>query len=116
MNFAHPFRLAAAASAFLTWSAFAGGPIPREDFLGAIADPTIREYVAEHFDLAGEGRALRAGRRMPNAGQRIPPFEIVGHAREDLETPVVLHLDRNPAEQVMIIPCAESIHYGPRCR
>lgn len=100
---------------FLT-AAYAGGSLPKDDFLGAIADPAIRDYVAEHFDLAEEGRALRAGRRMPNAGERIPPFEIVGHAMDDLETPVVLHLEAVPSEQIAIIPCAESVYYDPQCR
>jgi hypothetical protein len=118
MSVSLPFRLVA--TAFLVFlsiivSAKAGGSLSREEFLTSISDPSIRTYVAEHFLLAEEGRALRAGHPMPNSGERIPPFEIVARSYQDDEAPVVLHLDTDPAGQVLIVPCAASTHYDSDC-
>ncbi len=118
MRFTLPNRLGAAL--FLLFSlgigiARAGGALSREEFLAAIADQGLREYVSEHYQLAEEGRALRAGRQMPNPGARIAPYEIVARALWGDEMPLVLHLDTEPSTQVLIVPCAESTHYGPKC-
>ena len=119
MSFSLPIRLVALA--FLSFlaliaTAHAGGSLGRDEFLGAISDPSIRGYVAEHFELAEEGRALRAGRLLPNAGERIPPFEIVARSLDNGEPPVVLHLEAALSNQVLIVPCGASVHYDLNCQ
>ncbi|MBS1960934.1 MAG: hypothetical protein JST04_01870 [Bdellovibrionales bacterium] len=118
MNSKLPFRLIALSFLsffFLILEANAGGSLSREEFLNAIGDESIRTYVAEHFALAEDGRALRAGRQLPNAGERIAPFEIVAEATTGTDGPMVLHLDSVPTHQVVLIPCAESVHYDAHC-
>ena len=120
MTLSLPFRLSAG-FVFLFLSliaspAHAAGSLSREDFLAAIGDPRMREYVAEHFQLAEDGRALRAGRQMPNAGERIPPFEIVARSNDRDEAPLVLRLSVSRGSQVLAIPCPASILFDPNCQ
>jgi hypothetical protein len=113
-----PFRLIVAAfiSFFILVStSHAGGSISREEFLDTLSDPSIRQYVAEHFQLAEEGRSLRAGRHMPNAGARIPPYEILARPHFEGEEPVVLEVKSERSTQVRILPCAESVFYDSHC-
>ncbi len=119
MKFALLFRLAASAffSFFLVvGAARAAGSLSREEFLQKISDERLRQYVAEHFDLAEEGRSLRAGMSLPNAGERLPPYEIVAYPCSGARNPVVLHLDSGPSSQIVILPCAGSDHYDRDCQ
>lgn len=113
-----PFRLVATASLVflgLITAAKAGGSLSREDFLAEIADERLRRTIIDQFDLADEGRALRAGRHLPNAGERVAPFEIlVRPARGEAQT-VVLRLESPNARRIVILPCSGSAHYSPKC-
>ena len=95
---------------FFARSAHGGGSVSRYEFLAQIRNEEVREFVETQFRLADEGRALRAGRHLPNAGERVAPFEIeafpVGATR-----PVIVRIG-GPEEAVEVVPCEESTHYS----
>lgn len=113
-----PFRLAAMSILSLFgWIslASASGSITRSEFLSAISDDEVRAHITEHFTLSAEGRAYRAGAHLPDAGERMAPFEITAEPTIAPGESVVLRLDTIPSRQVLILPCSESDHYSADC-
>ena len=95
---------------FFARSAHGGGSVSRDEFLSQIRRGEVREYVETQFKLAEEGRALRAGRHLPNAGERMAPFEIEAYATGSTRPVIVRVSDADGA--VEVLACEDSAHYS----
>lgn len=93
-------------------SAHGGGSLARVDFLAQIRNEEVREFVETNFRLAEEGRARRAGAHLPNAGERVGPFEIEAYpVTGDTSRPIIVRVDGIEGA-VEMIACEESAHYS----
>ncbi len=95
---------------FFARSAHGEKSISRDEFLTKIHDNEVRAFVEENFRLAEAGRATRAGRHLPNAGERIPPYEIEAYPPGSTR-PVIVRISEN-AIAIEVIACQASHHYS----
>ncbi len=95
---------------FFARSAHGGGAVSRQEFLSQIRNEEVREFVESNFRLADEGRALRAGRHLPNAGERVAPFEIEAYPA-NADRPVIVRIG-GPDAAVEVLACEESTHFA----